>query len=368
MTSSSNIKIVNFVRRPNVYFLSYDAMIPESLAQKLMNIKSLPYAQMLKKHGFILFKNAFSDGASTKSALNMFLAMDREYYRAMPEKQQHEIIIGKVAGPLLEIFKANGYSTNIYHRDNYFGSAKGPHIDSYNTANKYSAACSFVNNWQFHYGLFGYCFLLRIAIDNNWGGLKDKVVNTILDPVMYTDYFLEEVSRLLPKGPQVIMSYIIAPTHTPLHYAGLPGQFSAYQKEYIEGSQLAAQSIDKIMSFIKKNDPDALVYLFGDHGASLSRGMEWETLQEDEKDFYILDHYGVIAGFYPPDACASYIQQNSSYSVNSQVAYNIVRCLADGGDPAINAMEYDLIYAGRYGYGEGDEDEKDGDYADYLYE
>jgi hypothetical protein len=92
-------------------------MIPESLAQKLMNIKSLPYAQMLKKHGFILFKNAFSDGASTKSALNMFLAMDREYYRAMPEKQQHEIIIGKVAGPLLEIFKANGYSTNIYHRE-----------------------------------------------------------------------------------------------------------------------------------------------------------------------------------------------------------------------------------------------------------
>ena len=61
-TSSPNIKIVDFKQKPNVYFISFDAMIPVSLAKKYLNIDNLSYQNFTKEKGFYRFRNAFSDG------------------------------------------------------------------------------------------------------------------------------------------------------------------------------------------------------------------------------------------------------------------------------------------------------------------
>ena len=98
-TSSPNIKIVDFKQKPNVYFISFDAMIPVSLAKKYLNIDNLSYQNFTKEKGFYRFRNAFSDGTYTRYGLNKLLAMDHDYFTVLEKQNKYSSLFVGLSRP-----------------------------------------------------------------------------------------------------------------------------------------------------------------------------------------------------------------------------------------------------------------------------
>ena len=57
----------------------------------------------------------------------------------------------------------------------------------------------------------------------------------------------------------------------------------------------------QIIDHVKNNDPEAILFVFGDHGAFQSSRLKFE----DDPTFFVLDRYAILGGVYPPDRCAS---------------------------------------------------------------
>ena len=357
MTSSPNVKIVDFVRKPNVYLLSFDAMVPESLAKEILGLPSLPYQTLLQQQGFVRLRNHFSDGPDTISSLNQFFALDPAYFHTLRAEDKFKgMVSGYVPSPLLEIFKANGYSTNFYHQGNYLGHRKGPHIDHYQVNFYRLSACSYLTSERhLRFGLLAYCQWQKL-IQRLWLGYTP---GSVLSDV---DIMFDDVAARLGQGPALFYAHFLSPLHVAWDFTGRPEQLAAYQKTYAHNSMEAALAMERILAFLQEKDPGALVFIFSDHGLHTNRYRQWKNLssQQQQRE-YILSYYGAF-GAVSPTLCADYINPEV-YSINSQIARDIIRCLAGGEDPFLQPPHYSLI-KWRIGWG----NDENGNYADYLYE
>lgn len=361
MTSSPAIRLVDFVSRPNVYIFAFDALIPRSLAARHLHVSRLPYQSHMEEAGFRIFRNFFVDAVYTEKSLSNFLSLGRDYYNNQGEKSKYAgSFSGLIPSPLLEIFKANGYVTNTYYNDYYFGQKSGKYVDNYRV-NIPFAACSFLQGDSFFLAFWGYCPLLALAVKNNTGDIVQKAKTPYLE-FLQRNFF----RRLAAAKPAITVAYLWSPGHTPANYGHSAEEFSFYQKKFAEGVRLAAARIKFLTEFVRRHDPGALLFIFGDHGPRLSRSRQWQQLNSrQDKKFFIQDNYGVLGGLYPGDACAEYFAKPLSpeYTTPAQVGRQIVRCLSGGKDPFIAPMEYHLDYD-EHGY----TDKTPTPYEEYLYE
>ena len=379
-TSSPNIKIVDFKQKPNVYFISFDAMIPVSLAKKYLNIDNLSYQNFTKEKGFYRFRNAFSDGTYTRYGLNKLLAMDHDYFTVLEKQNKYSsLFVGLSPSPAFEIFKANGYTTNTYFRDLHMGYKKGPHVDNYKaTYNSYFGFCEnhpTIN--ALYFGFFGACRLSwnSVGVPNLFTEANVSIRNSSA-AFDYVNFVLRDFTRQLSVGkPFVAFMHIISPDHTPNTYK--PSQFKEYRQKFLVTIRDETRPLmENIFNFIQANDPNAFIYFYSDHGQGLSRliyGNEFQELNKKNKEFYIQDRYGILAAFYPPDVCAEYLDapMMKPFVTNTMVLRQVIRCLADGEDPVIAPVEYRLHpYYGEKEAGDlsGHQGDEPGYYEDYLYE
>ncbi len=362
-TSSPNIQAVRFLQKPNVYFISFDGLAPRTLVRRHFGTDKTVYQTALENQGFRILKNHFSRAPSTVLALNKFLAMDPDFY----EKTEHKnfIFTGLAPSPLYEIFRANGYATYTNHFTPYFGFYQGKYVDHYVVPHRF-AACLFLGEGHL-FAFFTYCPMLSLLS-------REKILDNDLfkfGSVVHRDIDLQAVlnmygGSLSKKESAVFLSYIFLPGHSfPVFHYLRPETHENFYRNFFSGGEKAAQAVEKIMNFIKQNDPGAVVYVFGDHGPWVSRGLKWNLTNPARQKFMIHDRYGVLGAIYPADTCRDYFSPSASpgYTTPDWAARQIVRCLAGGDDPFINPVKYPLDYNERgYGYPGG------GDYADYLYE
>ena len=141
------------------------------------------------------------------------------------------------------------------------------------------------------------------------------------------------------------MAHIAVPGHAhhPYRYDD-QAQRNAEIRRYaqtLNGS--ATRNLEAILEHLKNNDPDAILYVYGDHGAWLSLGMSFE----DNPTFFVQDRLGILGGVYPPDACATYFDETLSkgYMTALDGVHAILRCLSGGQSalktPRGSAIPYD---------------------------
>lgn len=373
--SLEKIKIVSFRQKPNMYFISFDALLPASLAKKFLKIDNFPPHHFILKNGFRRFENAFSESSLTHPSLNRMLAMDPDYYQSLAEQGKHfGLFIGLSPSPVFEIFKANDYTTNTYFRDQYMGRQVGPYVNNHKVVDRlyYFIFCRNhpVANVPI-FGFFGYClFSENEQIWNffHYLGVATESVYERLTIFQYVDFVLKDFARQLSIGkPFVAFAHILSPNHTPIPF--FRHQFDGYRKQVLQtlGDE-TPRLMEKVFNFIRINDPNAFIYFYSDHGQWLSRWIsnaEFQGLSKAYKEFYIQDRYGILAAFYPADVCAEYFDSPimKPFVTNSMVIRQIIRCLADGDDPVTTPLQY-RIWQDKDGY-PGDEP---GYYEDYLYE
>ncbi len=338
-TAARNVRLVDFKTKPNVYLVSFDALVPRKITEMFFEQSENVYHDMLDSR-FRVFRNMFSNATPTRESLNAMLALDLEYfYQGNPATLEYgpkltglsTLFRGGAPSPLLQIFKHNGYQTNTLYRHSYFGEHKGLYVDNYYINMQRSAACEFIDEDINHLVFFGAC---RI-ISSDWGrNLITSIIDTEFgNKLSQLEYLLSKMRAGVADGrPQIFFGYIYHPGHSPLDYNhnDIP-QRDLYRDRYAKNAPTTAKIIETLVDFIQEEDEGAILAVFGDHGTWLTRGAK---ILEDPK-FFILDRYAVLGGIYPPQACGPTFDKDekSGFTTIMTLARRLVQCLAGGEDP-----------------------------------
>lgn len=316
LTAAPNIAKVDFTTKPNVYFIGFESAAPGPVLAKYLKLEDAPLPLALEKNGFRRLKNQFSEHAPTMRSFNSFLSMDVSYYRTIAERSDH-LLQGVSPSPLFQIFRHNGYEVSTLYNNTFFGPEKGPYIDHYEVNRRFSA-CKFLEPFERRYAFYGACFLRQTSF------FKDEVKVPGGGTAHLLSYLREMQGR---DRPQLLVAHIAPPMHVSMKsFGGTPSEMASFRKSYKRASNKAASNLKRVADFMKQNDPNSIVVVFGDHGIFLSK---------DSRDmmFFVQDRYAVMGGILPADACQSYLSQISI--TTAEVGRRIVQCLAGGTDPFI---------------------------------
>ena len=132
-----------------------------------------------------------------------------------------------------------------------------------------------------------------------------------------------------------------------------------YLERYERKFNEAAGYLEQIIGHIQANDPDAILFVHGDHGAWLSRNLE----VEDNPTFFLQDRFGILGGVYPPDRCGAEFDEAESkgYVTSLDIVHAILECLSGGQSP-LREPRNDRFWGG------GVPKDHSYEYEDYLYE
>ena len=337
----SNIQHISFRETPNLYFISFESLVPRSLLKKHFGTGTSPFHDLFESN-FRRFPNFFSESSETSDSLNAILALDKEMFAEAISKYRYNLFSGVQPSPLLGILRANGYETTSYfYHSTYLGRHKGPYIDHYIRGYDVGV-CSLLDAAIRPIAFWGYC---TFAGEARWRSL---------------DQHFESLTA--NERPQFLMAHLGMPGHTANHFRhDDQAQRNIEIRRYVRRlAGDATRHLEAILEHLKNNDPDAILYVYGDHGPQLSKGMSFE----DNPMFVVLDGLGVLGGVYPPDACATYFDETLSkgYMTALDGVHAILRCLS-GGQSALKTPR-ELPIRARYIVPEG----LTLSYKEFLYE
>ena len=324
---NNNNQKINFHDKPNVYFLSFESMVPQSIAKKNFKRNKFAYHDILNNY-FYNFKNVFTLAFPSRESLNSLLAFDQKKYLSLKKENKHyDFFIGKQQSPLLKIFRDNNYDLTTFYDNFWFGRNKGNYIDNYyvNQSGGKFNTCGFDNGQGLHLKIsfLGYCSLSE--------NVKFKFFSLILNKKLEKTTTVEKILEIMDlnlkkKKPQFLMAHNVNPGHTDNYKFGRSDDFENFRSIYSKKSKIVKNEIEQILNFIKKKDPNSILLIYSDHGPKLSHGLEFE----DNPYFVITDSFAVYAGIYPKDKCSKYADffyKTHKYASLVDVSKIIINCI-----------------------------------------
>ena len=137
--------------------------------------------------------------------------------------------------------------------------------------------------------------------------------------------------------------YISIPGHTPKDYqSDNTAQFEKFRADYLRGSEELLPIIDGLVESVRMKKDDSILFIFGDHGAWLSR----TVLSDEDIDFFVQDRHGVVAAvLVNRTGCNSRQLRHYSgdgFTTPERILAGLIRCLSqDPGriDAAVDFRE-----------------------------
>lgn len=319
----SRLRIPDFPATPNVYLISLDSLVPDEMTHRFLGVEKLRYVEAIEEANGQILKNVFSEGDNTNMSLNSLLALDVDWWRALPYPESIHLETGRRRSPVYEIFQRNGYRVQFIYSSAYFGPKQFAGVDFYGTADE--GICHHISNKS---AFLGYCSALMT-------GWRSAALGTR----PYPEYLFDRLELAADsETPWLTMAHIWMPGHTgPDYLAGDPEKLDEYREYFLERADTAAEYIQSILSLVQDRDPDGVVLLYGDHGMWVSRGLDPEDLPPDspysEKEV-VQDRHAVLAALFPADFCQEW---DGEAIALPRVLRKVITCLAGGSDPLANA-------------------------------
>ncbi len=325
---TTNIRHVSFRETPNLYFVSFDAITPRSLLSKYLGVETTEFHDLFEAN-FRRFPNFFANSVRTIHSLSSLLALDVEVYssqrRELKERGDNPnpfLFSGQNPSPLLGILHENGYETSSIYVDSYFGRYRGPYIDHYITFEE-NTICNLLDAGIRDLAFWGYC---RFFDRSRKGGN------------MLTAEQITKVSA--NDGPQFVIAHLSVPNHvhTRLFQYDNAAHLEEYKANYIKRSKIAAGYLERIIRHLEEDDPNAILFVYGDHGPLMSNRHKFE----ENPEFVFQDHYGILGGVYPSDTCAAELDEASAqgYMTILDAVHAILRCLSGDESALIQPRKY----------------------------
>ena len=339
--SHPNVRPVAFKETPNIYFVGFDSIIPEAVMSKYMEIETTDFHRLMERE-MRRFPNLFASAVSTRHSLNVLMALDQNIYlERLNAAGLPSYFSGQDLSPLVWLLRLNGYETTSIYQDTYFGGAHGPHIDNY-AVNARRALCPLLDDGVRLLAFWGYCW-------NLWS-----------DPPRSGDFLVQQLSGVGTENPQFAIAHLWLPGHAPTMFDyENKGDRERFAARFERGFNSAASYLKQIIEHLGANDPDSILFVFGDHGAWLSSGVD----VEDDPTFFLQDRFAVLGGVYPPDRCAPELDEaeRKGYMTSLDVVHALIECLSDGQSPLLEPRR-DKFWT--YGVSQ----DHSYDYEEFLYE
>ena len=343
-----HVRRVKFEQTPNVYLLGLSAATADAILKKHVGVESSALSAQMVADGFHIFKNAFTEGQLTRNAYDALLGMTRSYHRLIGREDAGLMLSGNIPSPLLSIFQEGGYNINAITEAAKFGGPMGPFVDNYEIATAPSVCHNhFLPESIKPYVFFGACNLRKSVFD--WDKpTKDEIV----------EFYFDQIDEVLKKsGPQFTFAHF----RPPYHYRGPKyaevnvAALAEFHDREIKWLEAAAVNLHTAVSKILAVDPNPIIFVFGDHGLSLTDEPE---APGPLPEFFVHDRYAILAGIYPANVCQEYMPDDPTKPVTtSMVVRAILTCLSGGEDPYITPEAHQGLFNGT-----------DFDFAGYVYE
>ena len=314
------IRTIALEETPNVYFVGFDSIVPESIMRKYLSVETTDFHSMFDSEAR-RFRNLFASGARSYQSVNTLMALDQDIFLAGNRPSYFvrtpSYFAGHDPSPLVWIMRENGYEITSIYEDTYFGHTKGPYVDNYVIRDGLGGVCSLLDEDVRRWAFWGYCGIVNADLHRG-------------DAVSPGDFLVRELANVGERGaPQFVMAHIYLPGHT-------TGRFR-YDNErarrefgewYRERSNRAAVYLGQIFEHVRSNDPTAILFVYGDHGMYVSRGVALE----DDPTFFLQDSFGVLGGVYPPDRCEEHFgeEESKGYMTTLDAVHAILGCLSGG--------------------------------------
>ncbi len=336
---------VKLKEKPNIYLIGFDALIPLVSAKRFMGLNQLAYTDVLNKIAYTS-ERAYAPRVATSNSLNSLMNFDQN--TNLPPADR---FMGNSPSLLSSAFHNNGYrvSTGWTYLKN---KGNGHFVDNF-----IAPDISFLgdttlcveerSNWS-QYKFFALCRhgkYLPIGYETVAGQFISflqaivKKLNIVDDEKVLTrntsDAWVGQIITAINsfakmEQPQVAVFYIFDPmTHTnsqTYRHTDLKKR-EAYKNKFIRNSEKLASIFSRLHSMIMKVDPDALVMVFGDHGAYFTRGIN----PEDEPEKVFFDRHVIEVGLLKTkNRCASSnaFAYSSDYATSARMLTGLIRCLA----------------------------------------
>ena len=334
-----NVRSVTFKATPNLYFVGFDSITPEAILAKHMGIGATDFHRLMDSE-MRRFRNLFANAVPTTHSINTMMALDQDIYLGDGTRRPR-YFAGQDLSPLIWLLGQNGYQTTSIYQNPYFGQAQGPHVDNY-VINDKSVLCSLLDEGIRPLAFGGYC----------WNRKSER------PPAV--DFLVQRLSGVDRASPQFVIAHLNLPGHTPkiFDYENQQER-ERFVSVFEERFNRAAIPMQRIIEHLRANDPDAILFVFGDHGAWLSRGLD----VEDDPAFFLQDRFGILGGVYPRDRCAPQFDEaeRKGYMTSLDVVHAIIQCLSGGQSPLLQPRR-DRFWTN------GFPEDHSYDYKEFLYE
>ena len=344
------VRPIEFDETPNVYFVGFDSIVPESIMREYLGVDTTDFHSLFDGEAR-RFRNLFANSVWSYQSLNTLMALDQDIFLAGNRPSYFvrtpSYFAGHDLSPLVWIMRENGYETTSIYENTYFGHTKGPHIDNYVINGKLGGVCSLLDEDVRRWAFWGYCSIVNV----------DRREGTDDSP---GDSLVSELVNVGGTTPQFVIAHLNLPGHTsPRFRYDNRDDRERFVEQYREASNRAAVYLGQIIEHVRSNDPTAVLFVYGDHGMYVSRGLK---LEEDPA-FVLQDRFGVLGGVYPPDRCGEYFDEAESkgYMTILDAVHAILGCLS-GGQTALLEPRRDRFLGG------GVPREHDNRYQEFLYE
>jgi hypothetical protein len=322
------LSLVTFDHKPNVYLLGFDAMIPAYTAKKYLGINQLPYNKEIDR-SFIEFVHSASVGVPTSPSLNGLMSLDQS-----SSYKSKNYFNGAKPSVLGTLFKQNGYEVTTGYASYYFGE-KGPYVDNYvigslRALNETVQCFDKGENFYQGFRAFGACEII-----GRYESLEQVISMTFHRGPLMREQWPEQVLREVREGtesdaPQLKIFYSYKPNgHVDQNYrhSNISAQ-EKFRKYFLAEAVQLNKILEELAGNITSNDPTALLVVFGDHGAWLSRGV---TAGDNLEFFYEDRHMVSLSVLRTRNQCAdksTLSYYTDPYNTPSRLVSSIVRCLA----------------------------------------
>ena len=316
-----NVRSVAFKETPNVYFVGFDSITPEAVMSKYMGIETTDFHRLMESE-MRRFRNLFANAVPTRFSFNAMMALDQDIYL---ENRKAAGLPNYFAGhdlsPLVWLLRQNGYESTSIFVNTYFGRMQGAGIDSY-IVQKKGTLCSLLDEAVGPLAFWGYC----------WGWEPDPWHEQ--ERLSAGDFIVQKLSSVDKSRPQFVIANLWLPGHTSARF---DYENRADRESFVEGYEKnfnrAATYLQQVIEHLRANDPNSILFVFGDHGAYLSRGLE----VEDDPAFFLQDRFGILGGVFPRDRCAPELDEaeRKAYVTSLDVVHAILECLSGGQGPLL---------------------------------
>ena len=341
-----NVQAVTFTETPNLYLIGFESISPETLMRKHMGIKTTDFHRVMDEK-MRRFRNLFANAAHTRNSFRTLMALDLDIFLEHQEAARSlpSYFAGHDLSPLVWILKENGYETSSFYQNTMFGRTQGTGIDNYKINTwKSSVACSLLDQDVRLLAFWGYCW--------------NQVENT--SGLQFGDFLIQELGRLGNNPPQFVIAHHVLPGHpSSLFDPDDIGDREEFFDGYERNSNRAADYLERLIEHVRTRDPDGVLFVFGDHGPLLAKGLR----AEEDPTFFLQDRFGILGGIYPPDRCGAELDEAESkgYVTSLDVVHAILACLSDGQSP-LREPRNDRFW------GPGVPEDHSYEYEEFLYE